>query len=34
VERPGEVGDFAAFEQPTIFVDEIRSSFRAVRYLG
>jgi hypothetical protein len=34
VERHGGVDIFAAFEQPTVFVDEVRLSFRADHDLG
>ena len=29
--EPGKGGHFAAFEQPALFVDEVRSFFRLVR---
>ncbi|MEV4150755.1 hypothetical protein AB0J40_44375 [Amycolatopsis sp. NPDC049691] len=29
--EPGQGGHFAAFEQPALFVDEVRSFFRLVR---
>jgi len=29
--EPGRGGHFAAFEQPALFVDEVRSFFRLVR---